>query len=193
MACRRGSESRSSSSHEVFWISRLMPPHLTSLSVERTGWRGRAGMKRDQDSAGPGPGPEQGRPPIASGLEPGPTWWNRTNHLSHLPVLEPLNKYHHQRTMADVASAIPFSRWREGVGMPSDLPAVMGEVSATTVPPSACPLSPSPVLAEGMISAGHRQQCGERGRVRSHCPLGPVPPQPTSPSSLSLVGGLPHL
>lgn len=42
MACRRGSESRSNSSHEVFWASRLMPSHLTSLSVERE-WGGGAG------------------------------------------------------------------------------------------------------------------------------------------------------
>jgi len=35
MACSRGRDSSSSSSHEVFWISRLMPPHLTSLSVVR--------------------------------------------------------------------------------------------------------------------------------------------------------------
>lgn len=46
MACRRGRESKSSNSHEVFWASRLMPSHLTSLSAERE----RAGVKRDRDS-----------------------------------------------------------------------------------------------------------------------------------------------
>lgn len=33
IACKRGRESRGSSNHEVFWVSRLMPPHLTSLSL----------------------------------------------------------------------------------------------------------------------------------------------------------------
>lgn len=49
MACRRGSESRSSSSPEVFWASRLMPSHLTSLSVERE-WGG--GQGRNEEGPG---------------------------------------------------------------------------------------------------------------------------------------------
>lgn len=49
MACRRGSKSRSSSSPEVFWASRLMPSHLTSLSVERE-WGG--GQGRNEEGPG---------------------------------------------------------------------------------------------------------------------------------------------
>ena len=72
MACSRGRESSSSSSHEVFWISRLMPPHLTSLSVarergrqERREWRG-AWPRARVLSLG-----EAGA--VMSWLQPGPT------------------------------------------------------------------------------------------------------------------------
>lgn len=76
MACRRGRESSSSSSHEVFWISRLMPPHLTSLSVVRE-WGRQAGW--EWRGAGPrarvlSPG-EAGA--IVSWLQPGPAWLNQ--------------------------------------------------------------------------------------------------------------------
>lgn len=59
MACRRGRDSRSSSSREVFWASRLMPSHLTSLSAERE-WGGGAGQEGRETSTQAGTGPGQG-------------------------------------------------------------------------------------------------------------------------------------
>ena len=59
MAWRRGRESRSSKSHEVFWASRLMPSHLTSLSVGREEGGG-VGQERRGPRIQAGTGPEKG-------------------------------------------------------------------------------------------------------------------------------------
>lgn len=49
VAWRRERESRSSSSHEVFCASRLMPSHLTSLSVEKEQGEGRPAQAQSMD------------------------------------------------------------------------------------------------------------------------------------------------
>ena len=67
-------------------------------------------MESDQDSGRPRPRARPrslGEASALSWLEPGPTWSDRTNRLSHLPVPEPLDKYHHKKTVGEEASAHP--------------------------------------------------------------------------------------